>query len=323
MKEIEKVKPRFTAVSTFSGCGGSSLGYRMAGFDVRYAVEFVDKAREVYKLNAKPTTVVDARDIRSIDPIKALKNAHLDPSDIDLLDGSPPCSAFSQSGRGAKGWGEVKDYSDKSQRVDDLFEVFIEWVRLIKPRIFVAENVYGLVKGAAKGYFKYVLRQMRESGYRVECRLVQAHRLGIPQTRERLIFIGVRDDLNRAPVFPKPYPAKMTPTVRQLFPYVKRLRLGGMPDKWRHPDQPSPTIFASDATKPESAYFSAGGWIETDNARRKWNIDELKIICAFPADFKLTGTYAEQWERLGRAVPPLMMAKVAQPLADLLDEIKE
>jgi DNA (cytosine-5)-methyltransferase 1 len=317
MEEIAAIRPRHRAMSTFSGCGGSTLGYRMAGFDVFWANEFVPAAREVYQLN-NPTTLVDARDIREIHIREA---TGIKIGDLELLDGSPPCAAFSGSGKGAKLWGKEKSYSDKTQRVDDLFEEYIRFVDSLQPWVFVAENVAGMMKGAAQGYFKQVLQKLRDCGYNVKVKLLGAHRLGVPQARERLIFVGVRNDFERDPVFPLPMPYRYT--VREILPYVKRLRLGGMPDKWRHPDRPSPTIFASDADKPESAYFSAGGWIETENERRKFTIEELKIICSFPADFQLTGTYAQQWERLGRAVPPLMMRAIAQPIATLIDEIKE
>ena len=93
-----------------------------------------------------------------------------------------------------------------TQRTDDLF---FEYARLLKgllPKCFVAENVSGLVKGVAKGYFLEILAALKGSGYRVEAGLLDAQWLGVPQTRQRLIFVGVREDLGLPPAFPRPLP---------------------------------------------------------------------------------------------------------------------
>src|SRR3954467_22716 len=86
-----------SAASTFSGCGGSSLGYRMAGFRVLYANEFIEEARRCYAANMAPHTVLDGRDIRTVQPQDILDRIGLGVGDLDLLDGSPPCASFSSS----------------------------------------------------------------------------------------------------------------------------------------------------------------------------------------------------------------------------------
>jgi DNA (cytosine-5)-methyltransferase 1 len=207
----------FTAVSTFSGCGGSSLGYRMAGFRVAWANEFVDAARDTYRANA-PATTLDGRDIRDVTGAEVLDAVGLSSGELDLLDGSPPCAAFSTAGKRQDGWGTVNSYSDTAQRSDDLFFEYARLVGEIQPRVFVAENVSGLVKGSAKGYFKLILRALRAVGYRVEARLLNAAWLGVPQSRQRLFFIGVREDLNLPPVFPQPLPYRYT--VREALPWI-------------------------------------------------------------------------------------------------------
>ena len=121
MSEIAELEPNgFKVVSTFAGCGGSSLGYRMAGFRVLWANEFVDAARDVYALNARPGTIIDGRDIRNVTPEEILAATGLKVGELDLLDGSPPCASFSTAGKRSKGWGKVKQYSDTAQRSDDL-----------------------------------------------------------------------------------------------------------------------------------------------------------------------------------------------------------
>ncbi|HEY6362712.1 MAG TPA: DNA cytosine methyltransferase, partial [Vicinamibacterales bacterium] len=184
----------FTVASTFSGCGGSSLGYRLAGFRVLWANEFIDAARASYVANA-PTTHLDPRDIRLVrggDLEQATGLAH---GALDVLDGSPPCASFSSAGALEAHWGKVKQYSETRQRTDDLFFEFARLVGEVQPRVFVAENVAGLVRGVAKGTFKRVLAALRACGYRVEARLLDAQWLGVPQMRQRLFFVGVRTDL--------------------------------------------------------------------------------------------------------------------------------
>src|SRR5687767_12534658 len=100
----------FTAVSTFSGCGGSSLGYKMAGFRVLWANEFIPAAQEVYRAN-HPATILDTRDIRTVQPEDILDAIKLKPGQLDLFDGSPPCASFSTAGAREAGWGKVKKYS--------------------------------------------------------------------------------------------------------------------------------------------------------------------------------------------------------------------
>src|SRR5882672_5200454 len=122
MKQINaKTKP-YTGVSFFAGCGGSSTGHKAAGINILYANEFIEPARESYKLNA-PTTIVDGRDIRLVNPKDVLKQIGLKKGELDLMDFSPPCKSFSTAGKGSKGWNKEAHYSDGvHQRTDDLFD---------------------------------------------------------------------------------------------------------------------------------------------------------------------------------------------------------
>jgi len=347
--------------SLFSGCGGSSLGYRLAGFKVVYANEFVPAAQETYRANF-PETYIDGRDIRTVtgeDIRKVIGKAEL-----DILDGSPPCASFSMAGSRAQHWGKVKSYSDTKQRTDDLFFQYARLVSELRPRVFVAENVSGLVKGVGKGYFLDILAAFKELGYRVEARLLDAQWLGVPQVRLRLIFVGVRSDLATGPAFPTPLRYRYT--LRDAIPWIdsaaKLSTFGGQ----RSANEPVPTVMTHgrQRTRNELAIVEP----ETDMARysvgrelnklgqgqqskryfqltraalaepcptvtvegkkahaasvahplecRKFSIAELRRICSFPEDFVLTGSYAQQWERLGRAVPPAMMAAIATTLRD-------
>ena len=312
MLEIRAIKWNgLNVVSTFSGCGGSCLGYRMAGYRVLWASEFIEAAAEVYKLN-HPNSILDRRDIRQVKPEEIVEA--VDGKQIDILDGSPPCASFSTAGKREAGWGKVKKYSDTKQRVDDLFFEFARILKGLQPRVFVAENVSGLVKGTAKGYFLEILAALKACGYRVRCKVLDAQWLGVPQMRQRTIFVGVHDDLKRDPVYPKPLPYRYS--VRDVLPSIVSHEFMA----------PQHTVAFASASKPaytvsQLGNFSKKGAAYTrvttdDGVTRSFTINELKRICAFPDDFQLTGSFAQQWERLGRAVPPVMMAAIASTIRD-------
>jgi DNA (cytosine-5)-methyltransferase 1 len=164
----------------------------------------------VYRLN-HPTTPLDTRDIREVQPDEILEATGLKVGEVDVVEGSPPCASFSTAGKREKHWGQAKRYSDTVQRSDDLFFEYIRLVDGIKPKVFVAENVSGLVKGVAKGYFLEILARLKACGYRVGCKVLDAQWLGVPQARQRTIFIGVREDLGKDPVFPQAAPLPVQP----------------------------------------------------------------------------------------------------------------
>jgi DNA-cytosine methyltransferase len=216
MSDVEQIPWNgYNVVSTFSGCGGSCLGFRMAGFRTLWASEFVPAAAEVYRLN-HPGVPLDARDIRLVTPEQI--RAVVGDVEIDVLEGSPPCASFSTAGKREKSWGEVKKYSDTKQRTDDLFFEFARTLKGLQPRAFVAENVSGLVKGKAKGYFKDILAELKGCGYVVRAKLLDAQWLGVPQMRQRIIFVGVREDLGAEPVHPAPLPFRYS--VRDAIPWI-------------------------------------------------------------------------------------------------------
>ena len=352
-----------TAISTFSGGGGSCLGYRMAGYKLAWASEFIPAAQDTYRAN-HTSSILDTRDIRKVKPEEILELIGLAPGELDLFDGSPPCASFSTSGKREKGWGEVKKYSDTKQRTDDLFFEYSRLVRALQPKVFVAENVSGLVKGTAKGYFLLILQELRDCGYAVEAKLLDAQWLGVPQQRERLIFVGVRNDiaaLGFRPVHPRPLAYRYT--VKEVLPWIQAVKWGGAPENWRSSDGTAPTIPASGADISPTAYLSGGSYVKVDPDidpdecfigsnesfkpvwkpidnpaptiktagepkrsgsikvgpnERLFTIPELKRICGFPDDFILTGTFSQQWERMGRAVPPVMMSHIAAAVRDYI-----
>lgn len=304
----------YTVASLFAGAGGSSTGYRMAGFRVAFANDIVPEARATYEANAAPCTVVDGTDVRDLrgkavlDALAALAGV----SGLDLLDGSPPCQPFSTAGPRDRTWGRVTEHADgTTQRSDDLFFEYARLVGEVRPRVFVAENVSGLVKGVARGYFKRILRALASQGYRVEARLLDAQWLGVPQRRQRLILMGVREDLPASPAFPAPLPYRYP--LSAVCPDVVRVEAKGY-GHYHVLDSaalPARTIAAA-------GYSSVGDYdlVCADGSRRKFTLDELKAVCGFPPDYVLTGSHREAWTRLGNSVPPLMMRAVATTVRD-------
>jgi len=334
----------------------------MDGYRVLWANEFIEAARECYAANFD--TPLDPRDIRAIKPEEILRRIRKKKGEIDLLEGSPPCSSFSTAGRRQENWNRVKNYSETRQRTDDLFFEYVRVLRGTMPRVFTAENVSGLVKGVAKGYFLQILAELKKSGYRVECRVLDAQWLGVPQARQRTIFLGVRDDLKSAPAFPKPLLYRYS--IADAIPWLYRARISGRTGaRFRRvatePDEPMNAITVSDpeqtryeieasmerhATGAEwekvnvgyqsRKYFqlvkpdpsepcptvtAAGGNAGLASVchpfeKRKFSIAEVKRLCSFPDDFVLTGTYAQQWERCGRSVPPLMMLAIGRTIRE-------
>lgn len=377
MSEISSLPHNgFDAISTFSGCGGSSLGYKMAGFRVLWASEFIPAAQETYRANHKGT-ILDTRDIRKVTPEDILSATGKKPGEIDLMDGSPPCASFSTAGKREAGWGKVKKYSDTQQRTDDLFFEFTRLLTGVQPKVFVAENVAGLVKGTAKGYFLEILAALKACGYRVKCKVLDAQWLGVPQARQRTIFIGVRNDLGLDPVHPSPLPyrysvrdalpwvvavgdnggfgkgamrsasvtasatigaspqtgnGKFPPSIIEAETDISRYAIGaewermGKPgtqsDKYFSLTRPSLDAPCPCITQTAGDVLSAAG-VCHPTEKRKFSIAELKRICGFPDDFILTGTYSQQWERLGRAVPPVMMSHIAATIRDQILRKKE
>lgn len=308
----------YKVASTFSGCGGSCTGYRMAGFRVVWANEFVPAAQDSYRANMEPDCVLDCRDVKRVTAAEILQATGLQVGELDLFDGSPPCQAFSTAGKREKGWGHDKTYEHGArQKNETLFDEYIRLLRGLKPKVFVAENVSGLVKGVAKGFFIDILAALKASGYNVKAKLLDAQWLGVPQMRQRIIFVGVRDDLGLEPVHPKPLTYRYS--VRDALPeFFHKDRIivdpdssakGWMTGKEINQDHPMPCITADGLSAGHAPKV-----VRSETEKRKFTIAELKRICAFPDDFILKGTYSQQWERLGNSVPPVMMAAIAREI---------
>lgn len=324
---VPKAKDAPTVVSTFAGCGGSSLGYSMAGYRELLAVEWDDHAVETFKANF-PDVPVFHGDIGVLSVEDALKQIGLEPGQLDVFDGSPPCQGFSTAGH------RIID-DDRNQ----LFREYVRLIRGLKPRVIVMENVSGMVKGAHREIQGEILDELRAAGYNVSCKLLAAHLLHVPQKRQRLIFIGTREDLSIPPSHPKPLsaPVNCSKAFAGLSPDDSKTLQGQGLYLWQRtkpgnsfskehpkghwfnsaklsPRKPAPTMTKMCSPKAMGLFH----W----ESPRILNIAEAKRISSFPDEFQFEGKFVDQWARMGNSVPPLMMKAVADHIRnEILDKI--
>jgi DNA (cytosine-5)-methyltransferase 1 len=193
LKEAVFTKDKGKVFSCFACGGGSTMGYKLAGFDVLGCNEIDPKMMDAYKTNHNPK-------YSFLEPIQEFKNRKDLPQELyelDILDGSPPCSSFSMAGNREKDWGKDKVFREGQamQVLDTLFFDFIDLAKELQPKVVVAENVKGLLLGAAKEYVRNIYNEFDKAGYYVQHFLLDASKMGVPQRRERVFFIALRKDL--------------------------------------------------------------------------------------------------------------------------------
>lgn len=191
LKDLKEVpKKDITVFSCFSCGGGSSMGYKRNGFNVIGCCEIDPKIAAIYKKNLNPKYLfVD--DIRKFN---RRKNEDLPKElfNLDILDGSPPCSTFSLAGLREDAWGKQKKFREgqELQTLDDLCFEFIKTAKKLKPKIIILENVKGLIIGNAKKYSTEIIKQLKNIGYEVQVFLLNSKYMDVPQARERVFFIA-------------------------------------------------------------------------------------------------------------------------------------
>lgn len=193
LKDANFTKDKGKVFSCFACGGGSTMGYKLAGFDVIGCNEIDPKMMEAYKANHNPKYAF-------LEPIQTFKMREDLPQELyelDILDGSPPCSSFSMAGNREKDWGKDKVFREGQamQVLDTLFFDFIDLAKKLQPKVVVAENVKGLLLGEAKQYVRQIYREFDLAGYYCQHWLLDASKMGVPQRRERVFFIALRKDL--------------------------------------------------------------------------------------------------------------------------------
>lgn len=299
----------------------------MAGAKVILAVEQDAHAVECYQKNFVETDVFHG-DIKLLSGADVLRRTGLQKGELDILDGSPPCQGFSTAGK-----------RNKTDLRNELYQEYVRLLTALQPKAFVMENVSGMIKGQMKLVFADILKSLKAAGYNVRCKLLNAKHYGTAQSRERVIFIGFRSDLKIEPNFPtglrqvisfreavKGVPEServlLKGRAKLLYPHILPGKNGGSVTKlligrnsffnlirlaW---DKPAPTI-------PKTISSGRGGVCHPDEARLL-TIAECKRVGGFPDDFILTGSFTQQWARIGNSVPPPLMRAIARSVIEQL-----
>lgn len=337
LSDLDKVpKNGIKVMSTFACGGGSSMGYKRAGCDVIAANDIDPEMAYHYKLNLKPRHYF-------LCPIRDLLAADLPPElfNLDILDGSPPCSTFSMAGSREKAWGKEKHFREgqAKQILSDLFFDYLDLVERLKPRVAIAENVKGMILGNAKGYTKMVMQRFREIGYRPQLFLINAADCGVPQKRERVFFCAIRDDIDAPPLVLKPKhrwisAGEATKDVQVLTEdEIRDTAASGLDLKWWHKTKKGDGSGYATATKKSTGKrigfthirlddmapcntlkSNEGDYKHWDQCRRL-TYREWKRLGSFPDDYRAKTDKIGKY-MIGMSVPPKMTEAVAKAVIE-------
>lgn len=321
-------------MSTFACGGGSSMGYKRAGCEVIAANDIDTEMAWHYKLNIKPKYYY-------LCPIRDLLTADLPPElfDLDILDGSPPCSTFSMSGSREKAWGKEKHFREgqAKQVLSDLFFDYLDLVGRLRPKVAIAENVKGMLIGNAKGYTKMIMARFKELGYRPQLFLLNGADCGVPQKRERVFFCAVRGDIDVPPL-------KLAPAHRWISAGEATSDIQEITESERNETKPiNSDLRFYNKTKPGESYSVAcmqlhGKGSFFNNARlhknrpsptlatkgslythwsemRSLTFRETKRLGSFPDDYHAKTDRIGKY-MIGMSVPPKMTEQVARAVID-------
>jgi DNA (cytosine-5)-methyltransferase 1 len=302
-------------ISLFSGCGGSSLGYKLAGFNELLAIDFNKNSIDTFKLNF-PNISCWQKDITKVSSNEILDFCKIKKGELDLLDASPPCQGFSVSG--------------KRQINDNRNELFLEFIKLIKelePKVFLMENVSGLIKGKMKGIFNIIMKEFNQLNYNTKCSLMNSMYYNVPQNRERLIWIGYRKDFNKIPTFPIPnkniiivkealqncpdgiyYKPSENTLINQ---YIKKIRQGETGAKYHYKGNFFNIKRLRNNLPSYTLPKKAGRNIIHPIENRFITDREAARLSSFPDNFKFIGSAIERISRIGNAVMPKFMEAIA------------
>ena len=322
---LQMVMP--TVISTFAGGGGSSLGYLWAGYKELLAIDFDQNSCETLRANY-PNLTIWQKDITIVTSQEILSECKIKKGELDILDGSPPCQGFSTAGK--------RNLNDSR---NDLFKDFVRLIEGLQPKVFVMENVSGMIKGGYKGKFNEILQTLKDTGYNVKCKLMNAMWYEVPQSRERLFFIGVRSDLNIEPSFPDPLKTFITvkesignyekseiknrkDITKGLKQYAEVMREGESASKY-HKKGSCFGLIRINSQKPCPTIIKSAG---TGLLHYKYNLsflstNELQLLASFPIDYIFMGTRGDKIHRIGNAVMPKMMYHIAKHIKETVFDL--
>ncbi|MDX8383171.1 MAG: DNA cytosine methyltransferase [Ghiorsea sp.] len=331
---------KFKVISLFAGGGGSSMGYRLAGGKILAINEFVEHAISTYRLNF-PDTPIIGDDVRTISGAQLMELGNIKKGELDIMDGSPPCSGFSVNGKGADGWGKAKKYSTgKTQVVDDLFFEYARILNDIQPKVFIAENVPAIMNSGNKKKCATIYHALSNCGYDVHMSTLTSSDFLTPQKRSRLFIVGLRNDLDINPmlaqqlIYPEPY--KKNITLANAFSDIDYT----LPENIIGDNQVSDKIKKLWETTVEGQFFDTAcnklygvnsyfnyiklnrngfsSTITTHNTYFHWEecrrilLSEARRIAGVPDDYQFSNeSEAISFERLGRMVTPNVMCALS------------
>lgn len=326
LKDAVFTKDKGKVFSCFACGGGSTMGYKLAGFDVIGCNEIDPKMIEAYKANHNPKYAF-------LEPIQTFKDRQDLPGELyqlDILDGSPPCSSFSMAGNREKDWGKEKVFREgqAEQVLDTLFFDFIDLAKKLQPKVVIAENVKGLLMGNAKHYYRKVHKELKTAGYSVTAILADASKMGVPQKRERVFVIGVRLDIAEKLNFANIYVPEINLKFNEpeiLFKDVlfeDEGKLCEWEGKWMWDKIP----FGSySQVHPKQQYFGAikvnpddvcptvvsntGSELFDYRENRHLSREQLSQVGSYPLDYNYLDVPFKYL--IGMSVPPLMTAHIA------------
>lgn len=314
-------KNNLNVFGTFICGGGSTMGYKLAGFNHLGGVEIDKQVAEVYKLNHNPKYLYNM-DIRDFNQLNDLPKELFS---LDILDGSPPCSTFSMAGKREKAWNKEKKFREgqAKQRLDDLVFVYLDTIFKLKPKVAILENVKGLIQGNAKIYVKQIIEKLNNNGYNSQIFLLNAASMGVPQRRERVFIIASQKELkfpklklefNEEPILfseiskiaagTQDIYKQFTPKYLEYWHKTKQGDAVGLfnatAKKVIH-DAPAPTLTAG------SNYGLCHSILP-----RPCSKNELIMIGTYPIDYKFSDF--QYHYLMGMSVPPVMTAQISNQI---------
>ena len=198
LDDLKKSSDRklFNYITFFAGGGGSSCGYKLAGGDCLFMSELQQVAVDDYLANFPETPHHSCADIRDVTGKQIMEMTGLKVGELDILDGSPPCPPFSMSGTKQKGWGQEKTaYGTKQKNIEDLTWEQIRIAKEMQPKVIICENVKGLTMEYAREHLQRMVNDFEECGYTTVYKVLKGQFHGVPQKRERVFIVSVRNDV--------------------------------------------------------------------------------------------------------------------------------
>jgi len=351
--EVRKKKPRtvelpsnhsFTSIELFAGAGGLALGLEKAGFDSIGLIEFDKSAADTLKHNRPEWNVIND-DIANISPLDLELHFDLQKGELDLLSGGAPCQAFS--------------YAGKRLGLDDargtLFYHYAVFLKKLQPKTFLFENVRGLISHDNGRTYETILEIFKAEGYTVQTNIYNAWDYGVAQKRERLIMVGIRNDLVGELHIDTPIPHSKKPVLRDILQDVppsagtqysehkrKIFELVPPGGYWRD----IPEDIAKDYMKscwdmeggrtgilrrlsmdePSLTVLTSPSQKQTDRCHpleaRPFTVRENARCQCFPDDWTFCGSVGQQYKQVGNAVPVQLAYEIAKKIYEGLEEMQ-